>query len=653
MIATSERSRIWTLALGLTLLGLAGTMIAARAEETGRALPREVKGIDGRAIPLIAEPGGATAVIFYSTECPISNAYSVTFNAVADRFAGRPIRMVGVCVDPDLKADEVATHAREYGLKFPVAQDRDGSITRALGAKVTPEAALIDAEGAIRYQGRVDDQFAARGKRNATPATHELEDACLAVLENREVARPRVEAVGCPVPIPPRAEGVAKPTFTRDVAGILQRNCQQCHRPGQVGPFPLVTYEHARKRADDIVRVTSDRLMPPWKPAPGVGPAFKHSKALPESDIAILAAWAESGAPEGNSADMPTPPAYPEDWALGTPDLVLELPVDFEIPATGDDIYRCFVMPTNLPADTFISGIEYRPGNPKVVHHILSYVDVSGMARKKDAADEGPGYSCFSGPGVETHGDLGGWAPGNEPAILPAGIGRSLPRGADVVTQIHYHPSGKPETDRTRIGLYFSKVPVKQVLHWNAALNARMRVPAGAKNHEVDAGWTVPQMGWEMPVDVTALAVTPHMHMLGRDMTMTVTYPDGRNEDLIQIPDWDFNWQNTYYFEKPLDLPKGTVLKIRAHYDNSADAPANKNRPLKDVRWGEATTDEMCIGFLGVVKKGQDLTRPGEADDLGQIFRQQENDRRRAGEEAMKKAAAARKKAEAEKAARP
>ena len=500
--------------------------------------------------------------------------------------------------------------------------------------------------------GRVDDQFAARGRRNTTSASHDLRDAVLAVLDGQPVAVAEVEAVGCPVPIPPKAEAVAKPTFNHDVAAILQDNCQQCHRPGQVGPFSLVTYEQARKRADDIVRVTSDRLMPPWKPAPGVGPAFKHSKALPESAIATLASWAETGSAEGDGSP-PESPKYPDDWTFGTPDLVLELPEAFSIPADGDDIYRCFVMPTDLPKDVFIAAIEYRPGNPRVVHHILSYVDVTGAARKKDETSPGPGYSCFSGPGVETHGDLGGWAPGNEPAFLPPGVGRSLPKKADVVTQIHYHPSGKPEVDRTRIGLYFSKVPVKQVLHWNAALNTSMRVPAGDPNKEIDAGWTVPEMGWTMPVDVTALAVTPHMHMLGRDMTMTVTYPDGHSEDLVRIDDWDFNWQNTYYFDKPLDLPKGTILKVRAHYDNSADAPANKNRPLKDVGWGEATTDEMCIGFLGVVKKGQDLTRPGKVDDLGEIFRVQGEERERVGREMMRKAREARKKADAEKAGQP
>ena len=294
----------------------------------------------------------------------------------------------------------------------------------------------------------------------------------------------------------------------------------------------------------------------------------------------------------------------------------------------------CFVIPTNLPKDVYIEAIDYRPGNRKVVHHILSYVDTSGQARKRDAADPGPGYTCFSGPEVEIHGDLGGWAPGNEPSVLPEGVGRSLPKGADVIMQVHYHPNGKPETDRSRIGLYFAKKPVKQTLHWNFALDPGLELKPGESNHEAKAYW-------KTPVDLMAYAVTPHMHLLGKNMTISITYPDGRAEDLVKIGDWDFNWQNTYYFEKALELPKGTILSVVAHYDNSESNPRNPNHPPKLVKWGEATTDEMCIGFLAVTKKGQDLTKPGEKDDLLQIFEQQREEERQKWEAEAKKRAAA------------
>jgi Redoxin/Copper type II ascorbate-dependent monooxygenase, C-terminal domain len=617
--------------LGLTCLALLTLLTGARGDSPSQIAVREVRGIDGRVIPLVPSKGGATALVFYSTECPISNEYSPILAGISESLASPGFAMVGICVDPDLSRADVARHAKEFGLKFPVALDRDGSIAAKLGIKVTPESIVVDAEGKVRYQGRIDDTYASRGKRRANPSTSDLKDAIAAVLAGREIADDHVEAIGCPIPVPPNV--ALKPTFAKDVAPILQKNCQQCHRPGQVGPFSLVTYDQARKRADDVAEQVSERKMPPWKPDPTVGPGFKHSKALSAEDIATIAAWAEAGAPEGNPADMPPPPVYPEGWALGTPDLVLEASDDFAIPAEGGDIYRCFVIPTNLPEDKYISAIEYQPGNRKVVHHVLAYVDTTGVGRKRDEADPGLGYSCFSGPGIEIHGDLGGWAPGNEPSFLPEGVGRSLPKKADVVMQLHYHPSGKPETDRTRIGIFFAKKPVKQILHWSASLNMAMKIPAGAKNHLVEAGHKgTEKFGWVVPMDVTALSVTPHMHKLGHDMTMTVTYPDGQSQDLIRINDWDFNWQNNYFFEKPIDLPKGTILKISAHYDNTTD---------KEVKWGEATSDEMCIGFISVVQKGQDLTRSGEKDELGEYFRKVMLEHQKKAKEAQEKAAAA------------
>jgi len=597
------------------------------------ALPvLDVRSVDGRFVPLNPGVDGALAVVFYSTECPISNAYSPTLRAIASASDGadRPLTLVGVCVDADLKAEDVAKHAREFGLTFPVVQDRDGSITARFAAKVTPEAFVYDASKKLRYRGRIDDQFAARGKRNARPQAHELQDAILAVREGRDVAADRVDAVGCPVPRLP--DLASKPTYARDVAPILRANCVQCHRPGQVGPFALETYEQARKRASDIAGVTTERKMPPWKPAADFGPSLKHSKALTADEIATLAKWAEADAPGGDPAELAPAPVFSSDWALGTPDLVVETPSDFVIPAQGEDIYRCFVIPTNLPEDKYVSAIEYHPGNRKIVHHVLGYVDITGGARFKDEKESGPGYMCFSGPGVPTHGDLGGWAPGSEPAFLPEGVGRSLPKKADLVVQVHYHPSGKPETDRTIVGLYFSKTPIRQTLHWNAALNLGMKLPAGQPNIEIKANW-------EIPVDVTALGIAPHMHLLGRDMTMTATLPDGRNLDLIKINDWDFDWQNNYWFDRPIDLPKGSTLRVSAHFDNSSDNPRNPKNPPVEVRWGEGTTDEMCIGFLAMTKKGQDLTKPGERDDLNLIFGKQAEERIKKYEERRRKAA--------------
>jgi hypothetical protein len=603
---------------GLLLLLYSGNapVMAGEAPDLASA---SLAGVDGRRVSLAAPPKGATALVFYSSECPISNSYSPTLATLVDSFAAKPVKWVGVCVDPDLSNAEVLAHARDFDLKLAIARDRRGSFARKLGAKMVPEAFVIDASGQIRYHGRIDDQFAARRVRNAAPSGNELNDAITAVLAGKAVKEPYVAAVGCP--LPEMSVGVASPTYCKDIVPILQKNCQECHRPRQVGPFALETYEQARKRASDIATVVDDRSMPPWKAAPHVGVPFKDARTLSDRDVATLVAWAEAGAPEGDRADLPPPAVFATDWQLGTPDRVIDIGTDYPVPPDGEDIYRCFVVPTNLDQDRYVSAIEYRPSNRRVVHHLLSYVDTSGKARERDQADPGPGYSCFGGPGEPINGDLGGWAPGNLPSQLPKGVGRSLPRQSDVIIQVHYHPSGKPETDRSQIGLYFAREPVKQTLHWNAAANFEMQLPPGESNIEIKASW-------EAPVDVVAYAVMPHMHLLGKDMLMAIQYPDGRTEDLIRVDNWDFNWQYSYYFQKPIELSKGTRLLVTAHFDNSASNPRNPNRPPKLVSWGEATTDEMCIGFLAMTRKGQDLTRPGEQDDLKEIFRKQADDYR-------------------------
>ena len=405
------------------------------------------------------------------------------------------------------------------------------------------------------------------------------------------------------------------PTYGRDIAPVLERRCRECHRKGRVGPFALDNYGQARKRAADIAAVVADRSMPPWKPARGVGPNLKNERFLSEAENGLIAAWVAAGAPEGEPLPerTPEPEGAEEPWPLGTPDVVLEMAEPFEVPAAGADLYRCFVIPTRLPRDVYVVAVVYRPGNRRIVHHMTSWVDAGREGRKKDDAEPGPGYSSLSGAGVATRGDLGGWAPGNEAARLPEGVGRPLPKGSDVILQVHYHPRGKAETDRSRIGLYLSKGLVRQTLQWNGAGNFRFSLPAGDPRVEVKAAWVV-------PVDVEALAVAPHMHRLGRDIRMTVTYPGGRTIDLIEITDWDVNWQNTYYFDQPVDLPRGSIVSVLGHFDNSAANPSNPNRPPKVILRGEGSGEEMCVGYIAVVKKGQDLTRPGEQDDLFAIF---------------------------------
>lgn len=419
---------------------------------------------------------------------------------------------------------------------------------------------------------------------------------------------------------PETVEAGDHPTYSRDVRPLIQNKCAGCHRRGGVGPFALDTHQQARKRSFDLAAVASERLMPPWKADPDFGPRLKHDPSLTRAEIQLLQDWAEAGAPKGETiaktALASDAEGHEDDgWLLGRPDIALEMTEEFVIPAAGPDIYRCFVLPTRLSHDVYVSAVEFSPGNRRVVHHMMGFIDVRGGARARDKAAPGLGYPSYSGAGVIVDGELGGYAAGNQVVHLPDGVGRLIPRGSDVVLQVHYHPTGKVERDRSKVGLHLSRKPVRQTIEWANATNDRFRLPPGEPNIEVKASWFV-------PVDVEVLGVTPHMHELGRDFKMTATLPGGKVQDLIYIPRWDPIWQNTYYFEERIPLPRGAMVNVVAHYDNSAH-PRNPHRPPKLVGWGPEATDEMCVGYIGVVKKGQDLTRPGERDDLYQILARQ------------------------------
>jgi len=412
----------------------------------------------------------------------------------------------------------------------------------------------------------------------------------------------------------PTARKAPAPTYTKDVAVILQTKCQNCHRRHQVGPFALETYEQARKRSHDIASVTEERSMPPWKPTRGVGPKLRHDQSLTRAEIAVLTAWAEAGAPRGDPKDLPAPPKFAEGWKLGPPDLILVPDEGFPVAASGPDVYRCFVLPTNLARDAYLEAIDYSPGERGAVHHLIAYIDRTGRARQLDADAPGPGYSAAAGPGIDAE-ELSFWTAGSEPHRLHDGVGIHVPAQADIILQVHYHPSGKAGMDRTRVGLYFSRMPVKQALHWNNATSYNFRLPAGDKHVEVKATWFV-------PVDLEAMAVAPHMHQLGHDMQISVRLPNGRTENLIEIADWDPSWQSAYYFQKPIAMPAGSVVHVVAHFDNSAHA-RNPNHPPRLVKVGPNADDEMCVGYIAVVKKGQDLTAPLARDDLFETFMRQ------------------------------
>ena len=301
-------------------------------------------------------------------------------------------------------------------------------------------------------------------------------------------------------------------SFSADVAPILYANCVSCHRPGEVAPFPLISFEQVKKHAHQIVDVTGSRRMPPWKADAGAE-MFLDARRLTDAQIQTLSTWVAQGMPEGNPHDLPALPKFTPGWQLGEPDVVLAPSAEYHVDAEGDDIYRCFVLKTDYPQDRYLSGMEIRPGNRKVVHHVMGYVDARHDARRLDGTDGQPGYSAFGGIGFAPAGTLEGWGPGIQPRILPDGVGMFLPAGSAIVIQVHYHKTGKPETDLTRVGLHFARKPVDRRLNMAVALNPTLRIPPGAKHEEVRASMEVPE-------DISLIRIAPHMHLLGHDMSI-------------------------------------------------------------------------------------------------------------------------------------
>ena len=387
----------------------------------------------------------------------------------------------------------------------------------------------------------------------------------------------------------------AGPTFARDVAPIVYANCVSCHRTGEAAPFALQTFEDVRKHAKQIAEVTASRYMPPWKPQPGWG-HFVGERRLSDDQLQILKAWADTGAPQGDPATAPVPPTFSSDWRLGKPDLVVKMDRPFAIPADGNhgrDLYRAFVVPLNLDQDQYVTAVEFRPDSRTVIHHALFFLDANGAGRRKAAEvhDGQPGYVSFGGPGIPITGGLGGWAPGSLPEPLPDDWGRLVRKGSDLIIQCHFHPTGKPETEQATVGLYFAKVRPSRITVSGNAHTFAINIPPGDAAYVRDATYTV-------PVDVDLIGITPHAHLLCKDMKGWAILPDGSRQNLIWIADWDFNWQGTYRYASPVRLPAKTVVHMEYTYDNSANNERNPNTPPQRVHYGEQTTDEMAFLFL-------------------------------------------------------
>ena len=392
-------------------------------------------------------------------------------------------------------------------------------------------------------------------------------------------------------------------TFNRDVAPILHANCVGCHRQDGIGPFGLTTYADARPQAARIAAVTAERQMPPWKPVPGHG-RFRNERRLSDAEIALLSRWAATGAAEGDPADLPPAPGPAGGWQLGAPDLVVAMPDPFLLPSGGTDVYRNFVLPVELDARRWVRAVELRPGagGGRVIHHARILLDGTGAARALDAAEAAPGYDGLMLDHARfPAGHFLGWAPGKTPAALPDAIAWPLDPGTDLVLQLHLLPGPEPVDVQPAVGIHFADRPASLTPVSVLLTSKAIRIPAGAPAHVIEDRY-------RLPVAVDVLGIAPHMHYLGKRVEAWATLPDGSEEPLLRIDDWDFNWQDEYRYEEPIHLPAGTRLRVRFTFDNSTANPRNPQVPPVTVGFGPAATDEMAELMLQVLPVGDAAT---------------------------------------------
>jgi len=391
---------------------------------------------------------------------------------------------------------------------------------------------------------------------------------------------------------------MAAPTYTKDVAPILQKKCQMCHRPGEAAPFSLLTYDEARPWATSIKRVVQQKIMPPWFADPGYG-HFANDRSLSAKEISTLVAWVNAGAPQGDSKDMPPAANFVEGWGIAKPDVIFELPHTFAVPASGMVEYQYVILPTGFTEDKWVQMAEARPTERSVVHHIIAYVREPGSNYFKDQkrgvffeapppkADDKTDISALPSDFIV------GYAPGQPAEILSPGQAKLIKAGSDIVLEVHYTPNGKAASDRTRVGFVFSKEPPKERVLTLSASNGTFKIPPQDPNYRVDATF-------DIATDVKLSGLHPHMHTRGKDFEYRLVFPDGETRTILRVPAYNWHWQLWYNLAEPIALPKGTKIECTAHFDNSPNNPENQD-PTKTVIWGQQNSDEMMVGFFNLV----------------------------------------------------
>ncbi len=518
----------------------------------------------------------AFVVVFAGTECPLANLYVPTLIDLHKEYAPKGVQFLLVNSNPQDSFALVSAHAQERDIPFPVLKDFDQQVADAFGAKRTPEAFLLDGKRVIRYTGRIDDQYGI-GYQKAKPTRQELKAALDELLAGKPITTAKTEAPGCLIGRARPAETGEKVTYAKQVSRIVQKRCQECHRPGEIGPMALLSYDDAKAWADTIHEVVLEQRMPPWHPDPRHG-KYSNDRRLTDDERDTLLRWVKDGCPKGDDKDLPPPAEFPKGWKIGKPDAVYTMQEEFKVPATGVLDYKRFVVDPKFKEDVWIQAAECRPGNRAVVHHIIVYMK---LPDRQLYDKDGRAYT------------VSGWAPGDMPAIYPPDTAKKIPAGAKLVFEVHYTPNGKEQTDRSSVGLIFAKKPPKYPTQTNILAQMGLKIPPGERDYKSKLTYTFRD-------DALVYSFMPHMHLRGVGAHYEATYPDGKKETLLSVPDYDFNWQSVYRFEKPLRIPKGTKLTVTGRWDNSADNPRNPDAK-KEVRWGLQTWDEMMNGWMEVV----------------------------------------------------
>lgn len=578
----------------LTLVAL--LPLAARADDPVKPVPigekiansnslRDLRG--GKRALTGFKDNKAVVLLFLGAECPVSNLYVPTLIELEKKYRDQKVQFLAVYPNEAEDLDQVAAHAYDRDLPFLVVKDFGQRLTTSVGITRVPAVAVLDGEFTLRYRGRIDDRYGA-SIRKPKATRDDLAVAIDEVVVGKKVAIAETETDGCLIGKELKLPVKKDVTFAKDVAPILQNRCQTCHRPDQNAPFSLLTYEDAAKHASMIREVTTQRRMPPWHADPRFG-HFSNNRRLSNDELGVIASWVEGGMPRGNDKDMPKPIDWPKGWVHGKPDLVLQMPEEYEIKADGVLPYQNWIIDPDFKEDRWVKIAEARPGTPAVVHHIVAYIQKGG-----------------SNNPVGADGSLAilvGWAPGDLGLVTPPDTALRLPKGCKLRLEMHYTPIGKVMKDRSSIGITFAKAPPKYEMFINEFANMSFDIPPNNPHYKSEATFRV-------RADARIIGFAPHMHWRGKDYFYEVIYPDGKKQTLLSVPRWDFNWQNVYRFEEPLKVPKGTRIHSIAHWDNSTNNPYNPD-PSKPVRFGLQTWEEMMVGFVAYVWE-----RPETAEEL-------------------------------------